>query len=164
MTEQKHHSPGKILAAATLVCATGLIATWEGMRTKAYPDIVGVWTICNGYTHGVKPGDVKTPVQCEGLLHSEIAKVDAALTRCGIPEDDIGPRAAAISLAYNVGYPAVCRSTFARMLRAGDIPGACNQLKRWAYAKGKWQKGLANRREAERKVCLTPNSVFLPMP
>ena len=37
----------------------------------------------------------------------------------------------------------------ARKLKAGDIPGACNELPRWIYAKGKVLPGLVARRAAE---------------
>lgn len=35
-----------------------------------------------------------------------------------------------------------------------DQKGACDQLRRWTYAKGKQWKGLVTRREIEREVCL----------
>ncbi|WP_140410598.1 glycoside hydrolase family protein, partial [Klebsiella quasipneumoniae] len=36
----------------------------------------------------------------------------------------------------------------------GAGQGACDQLRRWTYAKGKQWKGLITRREIEREVCL----------
>ncbi|EMR8971355.1 TPA: glycoside hydrolase family protein, partial [Yersinia enterocolitica] len=37
----------------------------------------------------------------------------------------------------------------------GDIKGACDELRRWIYADGQSWKGLNNRREVERELCLT---------
>lgn len=62
---------------------------------------------------------------------------------------------AAVSLAYNIGPVAYRRSTVARKFRAGDWRGACNAFLSWSYAGGKQVKGLLNRRQAERRVCLT---------
>ncbi|ASO79311.1 lysozyme [Escherichia coli] len=45
-------------------------------------------------------------------------------------------------------------STLLRKINQGDIKGACDQLRRWAYAGGKQWKGLMTRREIEREVCL----------
>ncbi|HDU5394583.1 TPA: glycoside hydrolase family protein, partial [Klebsiella pneumoniae] len=45
-------------------------------------------------------------------------------------------------------------STLLRKINQGDPKGACDQLLRWTYAKGKQWKGLITRREVEREVCL----------
>ncbi len=45
-------------------------------------------------------------------------------------------------------------STLLRKINQGDQKGACDQLRRWTYAKGKQWKGLVTRREIEREVCL----------
>jgi lysozyme len=63
-------------------------------------------------------------------------------------------RAALISWMYNVGEGNARNSTLIRKLRAGDITGACNELPRWSYAKGKHIRGLYNRRKDEQQLCL----------
>lgn len=45
--------------------AIGVIGGYEGLRTRAYPDMVGVPTVCFGETRGVKLGDVYTVEQCK---------------------------------------------------------------------------------------------------
>ncbi|HIE9296302.1 TPA: glycoside hydrolase family protein, partial [Klebsiella variicola subsp. variicola] len=45
-------------------------------------------------------------------------------------------------------------STLLRKINQGDPKAACDQLRRWTYAKGKQWKGLITRREIEREVCL----------
>ncbi|WP_425294892.1 glycoside hydrolase family protein [Neomesorhizobium albiziae] len=39
---------------AIALAITTLIQPWEGRELKAHKDIVGVWTICNGETKGVR--------------------------------------------------------------------------------------------------------------
>ena len=58
------------------------------------------------------------------------------------------------SFAYNVGTGNFQTSTLLRKINQGDPKGACDQLLRWTYAKGKQWKGLITRREVEREVCL----------
>ena len=48
--------------AAGLI-AVGIVGGFEGLRTKAYRDVVGVPTICFGETRGVKMGDTATDAQ-----------------------------------------------------------------------------------------------------
>jgi len=146
---------GTKIAGGVIAAAVSLVATYEGRSLVAYLDPVGIPTICEGYTLGVRLGDVATPEACDVLTRIEVVKalgvVDKSVSR---PLPD-GARVALTSFVYNVGAGAYRDSTLLRLLRAGDIRGACNQLPRWVYAKGKRLKGLERRREAERKICLS---------
>lgn len=146
---------GTKIAGGVLAAAVSLVATYEGRSLVAYLDPVSIPTICEGYTHGVKLGDVATPEECDQLTRQEVVKalavVDGSVPR---PLPD-GVRVALASFVYNVGPGAYGGSTLLRMLRAGDIRGACNQLPRWVYAGGKKLRGLERRREAERQICLS---------
>lgn len=143
------------IIGGVLAAAVTLVATWEGRSLIAYADPVGIPTICEGYTHGVKMGDVATPEKCDALTRQEVAKalsvVDSSVSK---PLPD-GMRVAFSSFIYNVGPGAYQRSTLLRKVRAGDYVGACNELPRWAYAGGRKLRGLERRREAERQVCLS---------
>lgn len=145
---------GKI-AGGVIAAAMSLVAAYEGRSLVAYLDPVSIPTICEGYTHGVKMGDVATPEQCDELTRQEVVKalavVDKSVSR---PLPD-GVRVALTSFVYNVGPGAYGGSTLLRMLKAGDVQGACNQLPRWVYAGGKKLRGLERRREAERQICLS---------
>jgi len=146
---------GAKIAGGVIAAAVSLVATFEGRSLVAYVDPVGIPTICEGYTHGVKLGDVATHEQCDELTRQEVvqalAVVDKSVSR---PLPD-GVRVALTSFVYNVGPGAYGGSTLLRLLRAGDIRGACNQLPRWVYAGGKKLRGLERRREAERQICLS---------
>lgn len=145
-------------SAAVIALACYFIQPWEGLWTTAKVDTIGTGrpiTWCYGETiGGAKVGDKFTPEQCSEMLKRRLPEYANAIAPCiKVPISD-KTRAAFISFSYNVGTAGFCRSTVAKRLNAGDIKGACNGLLAWNRAGGKFVKGLANRREAERKLCL----------
>jgi lysozyme len=141
------------VVARGLLAATVAIGGFEGLRQAAYLDPVGVPTVCFGETLGVRLGDEFSAAACEELLAERVLEFDDAVTRCIGYAPSAGPRAAFVSLAYNIGAGAFCASTLARLARDGDIAGACAQLDRFVYAKGIRWPGLVKRRAAERAMC-----------
>lgn len=139
---------------AALTLAIGLVAPWEGLELKAYRDIVGVWTICYGETNGVTPGQTATKAQCDTMLARQLGEYEARLDRCLTATVPTKAKVAFVSWAYNVGTGAACSSTLVRKANAGDITGACNELPKWNRAGEQVVRGLTNRREAERQLCL----------
>ncbi len=140
---------------AVLALAAAVIAPFEGRELRAYRDIVGVWTICDGDTQGVRPGQVATPAECDSRLAARVAQSEREIRPC-LPADLPDPtRAAFISAAYNIGSGAFCGSSMARRARAGDLRGACEALRLWNKAGGQVVRGLVRRREAERALCLS---------
>ena len=146
--------------AIAAVLATAIAVPAEGLRQWAYRDPVGIPTICFGSTEGVKMGDFRTVPECKTLLTKEMDHVIETVDRCrpGLPPEVL---AAFSDAAYNLGEHVACdgnRSTAARMLAAGDITGACNQLPRWSKARVAGflidLPGLVKRREMERQLCL----------
>lgn len=142
--------------AAAVLAAAAFIGPWEGLRTEAYHDIVGVPTVCYGETRGVEMGDSYTKAECDAMLAEAVAGFRVKLQSClpSLPALPEGVQVAFTSWAYNVGTGAACRSTLVRLANAGDLRGACNQLPRWNRAGGKVVRGLSNRRGAERALCL----------
>lgn len=143
------------LGAGVIAAAIGLVAAWEGRSLLAYADPVGIPTICEGYTQGVKLGDVATPERCDVLTEQEVRRALSVVDRsvsCPLPD---GVRVALSSFVYNVGAGAYAKSTLLRKLQAKDIAGACRELDRWVYAGGKKLRGLERRRQAERQLCLS---------
>ncbi|WP_417839838.1 lysozyme [Tritonibacter scottomollicae] len=151
-----HKKTVGVLAAGgvALASAVTFIGDWEGLRTTAYRDIVGVWTVCYGETKGVHPRDRYSEAECDAMLAREIIAYEAALDRCLKPEVPVGMKIALVSWTYNVGPGAACRSTLVRKANAGDLAGACNELPRWNRAGGRVIRGLTNRRMSERAMCL----------
>jgi len=130
-----------------------LVSTLEGRSLVAYLDPVGIPTICEGVTKGVRLGQSKTPQQCDELLQRELTIAMAGVDRnVKVPMPETR-RAALASFVYNVGEPQFASSVAVRKLNAGDARGGCAQLSRWIYAQGKILGGLVKRRAAERELC-----------
>lgn len=136
-----------------LAIASALVAAHEGRSLVAYVDPVGIPTICEGITAGVRLGDRATPQQCDALLEIEVRRSLSSVERLATVQMPDTRKAALASFVYNVGETQFSRSTLLRKLNAGDAKGACAELSRWVYAGGKVYKGLVNRRKAERELC-----------
>lgn len=134
------------------LAVTVLVKPWEGRSLRAYLDTVAkppVWTICDGDTKGVRPGMVETAAGCDRRLASRIVRdYRARLVAC-VPNWPAAPlswRAMMTSLAWNIGVDAACRSTAARLGRAGRWLESCTAATAFNRAGGRMVIGLANRR------------------
>lgn len=136
--------------------AVAFVGGWEGMRLKAYRDIVGIPTVCFGETRGVRMGDQYTAEQCRAMLGDGLAEFEAGIRKCLVAPDRIPDKTyvAFLSLSYNIGQRAFCGSTVARRANSGDLRGACEAITAWNKAGGRVVPGLVNRRAAERAMCL----------
>lgn len=133
-----------------------VIGGFEGLRLVAYQDVISVWTACYGETKGIKPGMKFTKEQCDIMFIERLQEFEAGMRKCLKAPDAIPdkPYVAFLSLAYNIGNGAFCRSSIARKANAGDLRGACNAITLYNRAGGRVVRGLVNRRAAERKLCL----------
>lgn len=139
------------LSAAALVG----IAVHEGYKGNAYIPIPGdVPTIGFGTTKGVKMGDTIDPVKALQRKLTDVMAFEGALKECVKVPLHQHEYDAYISLAYNIGSGAFCRSTLARKLNAQDYEGACREILRWDKAGGRVIGGLTARREQEFKLCM----------
>lgn len=130
---------------------------------RAYLDIVGVATACDGLTNyrgrKIKITDQFTEQQCAEMLEEELIVHAKGVMQCTpglsltISRRDHA-RFAAVSLAYNVGVPRYCTSTARRLFNEGRILPACDALLMWNKAGGKVVRGLVARRSRERAVCV----------
>lgn len=131
-----------------------LIKHFEGLRTKAYKDPVGIWTIGYGDTGpDVVEGLVITETEAEQRLKNRLSRefepgVFGSLKR----RPSQNEFDAMVSLAYNIGVGAFARSTLVKMFNEGNVTGAADQFLRWNKAGGKELKGLTRRRYAERAM------------
>lgn len=141
--------------AAGLI-AVGLVGGFEGLRTKAYRDSVGVPTVCFGETRGVKMGDTHTAAECKAMLGNALVEFEAGMRRCLVNPDKIPDKTyvAFLSLSYNIGTGAFCKSTVVRRANAGELNGACNAILAFNKAGGRVLPGLDRRRKEERALCL----------
>jgi lysozyme len=145
------------MVAGTVVAslAVAFVGGYEGLRTKAYRDIIGVPTVCYGETRGVKMSDSFSKEECDAMLIQGLRDFEGEVTRCAPALVHTPPSmfVAHVSLAYNIGSHAYCGSTLARKFNAGDWAGACGQFVRWNRAGGRVIRGLTRRREAEAELC-----------
>lgn len=160
----KRQGAAIVLTSASLVA---LVATWEGMEYVPYKDLVGIWTVCGGVTgKHVIPGKVYTQAECRALTSGAIEQHGKEILACMAPAARTLIRQneyeAFASLAYNVGSATFCRSGKAQgkaylidLINAGEFEAACHRLLAYNKAGGRYVQGLANRRNAEHKVCLS---------
>ncbi|WP_334473767.1 lysozyme [Arsenophonus sp. PmNCSU2021_1] len=157
----------KRLAAATvggaLALAAVLVQWHEGKRYKPYRDGGGVLTVCHGHTgKDVTPGEIYNEEECNTLMKQDLLIARSAVERyVTVPLTDL-QKAALTSFVYNIGSRAFANSTLLKKLNAGDIQGACDQMRRWKYDEGKVSNGLIKRREVERELCLNPHLLIHP--
>lgn len=148
--------------ALAAVLATVIAVPAEGIRRVAYYDPPGILTVCRGHTGpDVVKGKIYSKQECDALLTQDMAKAIAQVDACvpGLPPHVL---AAFGDATFNMGPAIACntgQSTAARMLKAGDITGACNQLPRWDKARVLGVMvalpGLTTRRGHEKTLCLT---------
>lgn len=139
-------------AAVSIALATTNIAGWEGLETVPYFDSIGVQTVCFGETN-VEMREY-TEEECISMLRERVPEYyNAAMSKV---EVDIPPTmaAAVTSFTYNVGVGAFHKSTMLKKINKKDLWGACSELDKWTYAAGMYLRGLANRREAEKRLCV----------
>lgn len=137
------------------ILAVGLVGGFEGKRLVAYRDIVGIPTVCFGETRGVTMGDAYTDEECDVMLGDGLVEFEAGMRKCLRAPDKIpdGAYVSFLSLSYNIGTAAFCRSTVARRANAGDLKGACDAILMWNKAGGRVVRGLELRRAHERRIC-----------
>ena len=144
-----------ILALRLSAVALVSIAGWEGYKSLAYIPVPGdVPTIGFGTTKDVKMGDTIDPVTALQKKLRDVEVFEGAIKQCVHVPLSQHEYDAYLSLAYNIGSGAFCRSTLVRKLNAGDYEGACKEILRWNYFRGKPLQGLTNRRQAEYKQCM----------
>lgn len=149
----------RLAGAIGAVAATALtisLTLWEGDKPIGYRDIKSIPTACRGVTGGIVVGRDYS-AQCEEMNAGAALAHAQGVLKCtpGIKGNQL---AAASSLTYNIGIQGYCSSTVARRFNAGDLRGGCEAMLAWdkARIKGKVERvrGLANRRQYERALCL----------
>jgi len=149
----------RIIAASAIAAA--IAAPSEGIKLTPYYDPGGVLTVCMGSTRNIERR-LYSIDECKARLNTEMRQAVEAVERCrpGLPTNVLAAFGDAV---FNLGPAIACdtkHSTAARLLAAGDIPGACEQLPRWNKARvfGVMTElpGLTKRRYLERSVCLSP--------
>lgn len=148
----------RIATAAAMAAVIAVPA--EGLRQWAYYDPPGILTVCYGSTTDVQKGRKYSLDECKARLDADMLGAINAVDACapGLP---VNVLAAFGDAVYNIGPKIACdtkHSTAARLLKAGDLAGACQQLQRWnkATVAGRMIElpGLTKRRAKEMALCM----------
>lgn len=108
-----------------------------------------------GYGHRIWPGEnlprhrALTEREADSLLRKDFAKLCAMYSHLG--KDSV----LAAALAYNIGPGAVNKSTFYKKLRRGDR-NIYKEYTSHCHYKGRFHKGLLQRRQTEYVLLFTP--------
>lgn len=109
-----------------------LLSLREGVRTKAYRDVKGIWTIGVGHTGPeVVEGLVWTYDQIRDALRKDVSIAEKAINgtvRVQLTQNQFD---ALVSFVFNVGVGAFTRSTLLKVLNQGNYSEAANQFDRW---------------------------------
>lgn len=131
----------------------------EGLRTTAYQDVGGVWTVGYGHTGpDVKPNMVITEQRARELLRADIETAASAVRQSVKVPLTQGQFDALTSFAFNIGAGGFRNSTVLQLLNQGDYDGAMQQLLQYDKARtgpnGELQQvpGLTSRRQAEAQM------------
>lgn len=153
--------PRMVIAALSLSAAAfGGLVLKEGYSDRAIIPVPGDRpTIGFGNTFDdkglpVRMGDTITAPQAVMRSLAHIAKDEGAMKACVTAPLTQGEYDAYVSLVYNIGADAFCRSTLVRLLNAGNYQAACDQILRWDRFQGKPLRGLTIRRQVERQKCM----------
>lgn len=158
--------PKKIAAGAALIALLGFgaaqlsvekVADFEGYVPAAYQCPAGVWTKCFGSTEGVTPGETYTFEECVDSLNEHLYELSVPVARCvpSLMDQPDKVKTAAVSMAYNIGPAAFCKSSVARYFNAGDYERGCRRIAEiYTTANGREIPGLVIRRKAESEMCL----------
>lgn len=146
------HIASLVLSAASLIG----IAAHEGYKDKAYIPVAGDRpTLGFGDAQGVKLGDKTDPVRALIRLNQQTETFQKQMRQCigDVPlyqyEWD-----AYVSLTFNIGSDAFCKSTLVKLLKQKDYTAACAQILRWDKFQGQPLAGLTKRRQEEYNKCI----------
>ena len=145
-----------------------LIREAEGLRTRAYRDSTGIWTIGYGHTSAagapqVVAGLEIAPDEADVILARDVAMfargVAAAVT-APLTDDQFS---ALVSFAYNVGLGNFRSSSVLTAVNARDFDAVPRRLALWVKAGGKTLGGLVKRRAAEAALFVNRDEVAAPI-
>jgi lysozyme len=134
-----------------------LIKKWEGFKSKAYRDSVGIWTVGYGQTgHNINSNTKITLEEAENFLINHLKNVEDVINnRVKVPITQ-NQFDALCSFLYNIGTSKFTEEncTLLRLINQGNYRGAAEEFPKWNRAGGKILQGLTNRRLDERELFL----------
>ena len=127
-----------------------LIKSFEGCVLTAYLCPSNVWTIGYGHTTGVYQGQTITKVQAEQYLKEDIVRYENYVNNTGLSLNQ-NQFDALVSFTYNCG-----NGNLKKLIANRSLSEIAEAMLLYNKSNGKTLSGLVRRREAERKLFLTP--------
>jgi len=131
-----------------------LIKRWEGLRTTAYRDVGGLWTI--GYGHLITDADSTligrtiSEAEAEQILRTDLNTAEAAVRNSITVPLAQHQFDALVSLVFNIGGGAFAGSTVRQRINTRAPESDTEEAwKRWNKVGAQVVQGLVNRRDAE---------------
>lgn len=133
------------------------ISQEEGVRTNAYQDSVGIWTIGIGFiqVNGIKvqQGDTLTLDQIKGQFLQQITKYEDAVNSCVTSTINQNQFDALTSFSFNEGTHALPGSHLLGKINTDpNDPTITDAFAQWNRAGGRVIPGLVKRRAAEAQL------------
>nr|WP_314171009.1 lysozyme [uncultured Aggregatibacter sp.] len=135
-----------------------LIGNAEGCQQKPYQcpaDILTVGIGTTGSVEKIETNKIYTLQEIADLYAKGIKQAEKCVNTYAngqaMPQ---GGFDALTSITFNVGCGQLKNSTLFKMARQGYSKTMCGQFERWIYAGGKPLKGLIERRQKEKALCL----------
>lgn len=127
-----------------------LIKSFEGCVLTAYLCPSNVWTIGYGHTSGVYQGQTITKAQAEQYLKEDIVKYENYVNNTGLSLNQ-NQFDTLVSFTYNCGS-----GNLKKLIANRSLSEIADAILLYNKSRGTVLKGLVRRREAERKLFLTP--------
>ena len=127
-----------------------LIKSFEGCVLTAYLCPSNVWTIGYGHTTGVYQGQTITKEQAEQYLKEDIVRYENYVNNTGLSLNQ-NQFDALVSFTYNCGS-----GNLKKLIANRSLAEIAEAMLLYNKSNGKTLSGLVRRREAERKLFLTP--------
>ena len=134
-----------------------LIKGFEGVRTEAYRDAAGIWTIGYGHTGSAGAPPVHAGMRISRSTALAILKRDVETFADGVRrllKVDLSDAqfSSLVSFAYNIGLGNFRSSSVLKAVNARDFDQVPRRLALWVKAGGRVLPGLVRRRAAEAEM------------
>lgn len=139
--------------------AIEIIKRYEGLRTKAYQDSNGIWTIGYGNTHEVSPGEEISEQDAENELREYLQSLGPSIIRVVKLPLNNNQYSALLSFTYNVGLGNLEKSHLLQIINSKNDGKVVQEFLKWDHdSKGHELNGLKARRLAEASLYFLPLS------
>jgi lysozyme len=133
-----------------------LIKQFEGCVLTVYRDPIGLPTVGYGHRTNWPIGETISQELANSLLCSDLIKFELGVNKLVTAEITDNQFSALVAFAFNLGLGALAHSTLIDFVNRFAFSLAANAFLIYDHAGRREIEGLKRRREAEKKLFLTP--------